>query len=1104
MSHQQMLRHAARQLNVRQDKVPHQYIRQLQLHPEAYGQDSNFSLQLKDGDGFGLVHCHTCKKAIKLGSDSSRADGGHSMGIGSLEAYAVHCRSSNHRALRGASAAASSTSFPATRAGPDAATPPQKNSSSPYFTSRLPDISGMLSFWPSGSRKRASAFDSDGAVPETPPFKRIKLEPKSEEAEAPLQQESSELASPPRPRPKPGGGSMVALSTKPLQVVERITPTNVSTSAKLEYGVALHPFFTQTPNVASTVLHIAPNYNVSGHPVPPPAGALVIPNRSVLSTSRLKQENAPLTVKVEKEELAAQAFSDHSDQLSAANIHDTPTIPVALPWEEAEHGIADWIHSAALAETFEENATVQKSLQKLGLTEQAEKLPGMEISLLPHQIIGVDWMKEQETSQKIGHYGGILADEMGLGKTVQMIATMTVNLPTKGNPNGTLIVCPVGLLDQWKTEIETKTAGLYKPYVYHGPDRTKSYRVLQGHDVVLTTYHTLSLELPTSAMLKANDHPDNDMEDGHKCGPLLKAEWYRVVLDEAQVIRNRKTRASSAAARLHSTLRWCLTGTPIINTLSDAFSLMRVLRIRPWYEWQHFNQNIVKNERKNPALSGKRLQGVFKTCLLRRNKNSMLDGKRLIELPAKKVDTVVLDFSDEERAIYAMVEQKAQAVFNRFLRQGTVLKNYSHVFSLIMRLRQCACHPALIQEQYDEAMMEADDQEKRLKESERAERLLSLEFVEEMKTRLLPCAFKLFEKPNDEQTRIPHDERPCPSCRAPFTKDLLFWRRAFEPTDAELDADNMSDGIRVIGQRIIDDSDDDVPVKHRGRGGPKSTTIPGMRKSSASVEQPDDLDDSLSDFIVESDEDEGEKDARKAARRKNKGKRPAKRRTVEDEFDERGAGTDFSFKRNQKGKAGTVARFLPSTKMKAMMKSLKAWRKSNPEDKTIVISQFVAALDVVASYLEEQHFQYVRYQGTMSTEARQNAVKKFMNTAGPTVMLMSLKAGGVGLNLTRANRVISLDLGWSEAIEAQAFDRVHRLGQQKGKWQSANRPEISLHYEADVLVERLVIQNTIEDRILSLHQRKRGLADHSLGEGSGQKINKLSVRDLMELFGPQT
>lgn len=75
--------------------------------------------------------------------------------------------------------------------------------------------------------------------------------------------------------------------------------------------------------------------------------------------------------------------------------------------------------------------------------------------------------------------------------------------------------------------------------------------------------------------------------------------------------------------------------------------------------------------------------------------------------------------------------------------------------------------------------------------------------------------------------------------------------------------------------------------------------------------------------------------------------------------------------------------------------------------------------------------------------------------------------------------MISLDLGWSEAIESQAFDRVHRLGQHR-----------------DVFIERLVIQDTVEDRILTLQERKRNLADGSLGEGSGKKVGRLSVKEL--------
>ena len=125
----------------------------------------------------------------------------------------------------------------------------------------------------------------------------------------------------------------------------------------------------------------------------------------------------------------------------------------------------------------------------------------------------------------------------------------------------------------------------------------------------------------------------------------------------------------------------------------------------------------------------------------------------------------------------------------------------------------------------------------------------------------------------------------------------------------------------------------------------------------------------------------------------------------------------------------------------------------------------------------------------MDRTKRDHAVKVFMAKDKAAVMLMSMKCGGVGLNLTRANRVMSLDLGmctklsspvavspsvatgWSEAVEAQAFDRVHRLGQTK-----------------EVFVRRIVIENTVEDRILALQERKKALADFSLGEGTGKKL----------------
>jgi len=150
----------------------------------------------------------------------------------------------------------------------------------------------------------------------------------------------------------------------------------------------------------------------------------------------------------------------------------------------------------------------------------------------------------------------------------------------------------------------------------------------------------------------------------------------------------------------------------------------------------------------------------------------------------------------------------------------------------------------------------------------------------------------------------------------------------------------------------------------------------------------------------------------------------------------------------------------------------------------LIVSQWTGCLNIVSDYLTEKGIIHVKYQGDMNTTKRDQAVQVFMSKDKARVMLMSLKCGGVGLNLTRANNVISLDLGWSPAIDQQAFDRVHRLGQHR-----------------KVTVKRMVIANTVEDRILALQDRKQNLADGSLGEGKGQKLGKLSVRELANLFG---
>ena len=148
--------------------------------------------------------------------------------------------------------------------------------------------------------------------------------------------------------------------------------------------------------------------------------------------------------------------------------------------------------------------------------------------------------------------------------------------------------------------------------------------------------------------------------------------------------------------------------------------------------------------------------------------------------------------------------------------------------------------------------------------------------------------------------------------------------------------------------------------------------------------------------------------------------------------------------------------------------------------KALVFSQFVDHLQIIKAYLEKQNIVYQYLDGSTPIKQRKTAIDAFQSGIGD-VFLISLKAGGVGLNLTAADYVIHMDPWWNPAVEDQASDRAHRIGQQ--------RP---------VTIYRLVASNTIEEKIVKLHSQKRDLADNLL-EGS-EMSGKMSVEVMLELI----
>lgn len=166
----------------------------------------------------------------------------------------------------------------------------------------------------------------------------------------------------------------------------------------------------------------------------------------------------------------------------------------------------------------------------------------------------------------------------------------------------------------------------------------------------------------------------------------------------------------------------------------------------------------------------------------------------------------------------------------------------------------------------------------------------------------------------------------------------------------------------------------------------------------------------------------------------------------------------------------------PSSKIEALIKVLTAQGQA-PGTKTVVFSQWTSFLDLVEPHLEQRGIQYVRIDGKMPSVKRDNSINVFSNEPACTVLLASLSVCSVGLNLVAANQAILADSWWAPAIEDQALDRVYRLGQKR-----------------ETTMWRLVMEGSIEERVLDIQKRKRDLMLTAFRETAKKKPEDRATR----------
>lgn len=514
--------------------------------------------------------------------------------------------------------------------------------------------------------------------------------------------------------------------------------------------------------------------------------------------------------------------------------------------------------------------------------------------LYPHQQEALKWIKSTEEQPRLHEEqprGGILAHEMGLGKTITMLTHMS------GCTSGlNLLICPKSVLMNWLHEATNK--GFYSSdqvFVYYGLNR-KSTELVEAVRLVLTTFDIVRTE---SAFKKTS--------------LLYNTTWKRIVLDEAHRIAERNSKTSKSISQLKGYNRWCLTGTPYKNGLSDIVALCKFLKIQPYSKatwWKHNAHN---------------------ECSLKQWRSSHLHirHKSASFLPPMKINNCFLNCTPLEKWIQDTVRATQLPTENKGkLQEFELLK--------ILRMRQAAVHPLLFL---------PDDARQYLLQHE-------------------PCT----------------EAGACSAC-----------------------------GKLLEQKEDLDDGVTNAPVTPEELELPEAPvlTLPGFQEQG----------------VLHTEE---QKEQPWSMR--NKGVTltlSCERHALCAKCSCNSLICPTCLMEKYKAETALTACAWPhSTKTQQVLEVIQKGHK------TVVFSQWTSCLDLLSHMCEHHHVPVLRFDGNVSSvEERNSVIEQFASQEDIRVLLTSLGAGAEGIDLTCATTVVLVEPSWNRAIEKQAIDRVHRLGQ---------------------------------------------------------------------------
>jgi DNA repair protein RAD5 len=586
----------------------------------------------------------------------------------------------------------------------------------------------------------------------------------------------------------------------------------------------------------------------------------------------------------------------------------------------------------------------------------------------------------------------------------------------------------------------------------------------------VTTYGTLQGELNSKA----------------GSAVLLGCHWLRVILDEAHCVRNQRTLASRACCALKADHRWCVSGTIIQNSMDDLLGVMKFLQHEPWC-WNSFwkaaisdpaNETDPEKREESLRVALDRARRVLNPIMLRRNKDSLsADGTPILTLPPIETKIVKVELSEPEREFYQAVLHQSQTVFAGFEKNGTASKSYFQIFSLLQRLRQTCDHISLTVKSRVDSTDADDDRDDSKKErgtkpaSESSDEGLGTQFFENLLAKFA------VQEGSGRKKRCPEDrngnqepELDSPSKRKAYASSVaLSLSQAIEDNATHvkdecaicLETPKIEDAVltpcaHVFCRECL------LGVLH----------LKGDHKADAEGSCP------TCQLSVK---------PKQVIAMKKRGNNMAAEFLTDTKLAAKTSKSTMERKENARDILLQSIGSVESAKMKAIFTELALIWEADPRAKILIFSHYLGFLDLLRIQLQRQQLTHFRLDGSLRLKEGSSVLAEFRCCPERSVLLMSMSAGGEGLNIVSASACFIVEPWWNSAKEDQCVNRIHRIGQ----------------LADTVLVRKFVVADTVEESMVELQKRKAYVADEvysASGTVDSEASARLSLDDFRLIF----